>query len=118
MKNLLVALFVLVFSIANAQEEKKTVGQEIKKDAKATGSFVKKGAKATGQTVKKGATAAGQKTAELASKGQSEVVDKTYEGKVGPNGETIYINNKSEYYWVDKKGKRHYVKESELKDKQ
>lgn len=117
MKKLLVGLSLLVFATANAQEENKTVGQEIKKDAKATGHYIKRGAEATGRTVKKGATAAGKKTAELASKGQSEVVDKTYEGKAGPNGEKIYINNKSEYYWVDKKGKRHYVTEGELKDK-
>ena len=118
MKKLLVGLFLLVFSAANAQEKDKTLGQEIKKDAKATGQAVKKGAKATGQAVENGANAAGKKTAELASKGHSAIVDKTFQGKVGPNGERIYINNKSKYYWVDKKGHRHYVAETELKDKE
>ena len=117
MKKLLVGLFLLIFSFANGQEDK-TVGQELKDDAKATGQFIKKGAKSTGRAVKKGASSVGKKTAEIASKGQSEIVDKTYEGKAGPNGETVYINNKSEYYWVDKKGKRHYVTENELTDKQ
>ncbi|GEO11417.1 hypothetical protein [Segetibacter aerophilus] len=118
MKKVFVAIFLLTFSFANAQEEDKTVGQEIKKDAKATGRFIKKSAKATGRAVSKGASAAGKKTAEVASKGQSEIVDKTYEGKAGPGGETIYITNESKYYWVDKKGHRHYVEESGLKDKQ
>jgi hypothetical protein len=118
MKKVFVAFFLLTFSLANAQEEDKTVGQEIKKDAKATGHFIKKSAKATGRAVSKGASAAGKKTAEVASKGQSEIVDKTYEGKAGPGGETIYITNESKYYWVDKKGHRHYVEESELKVKQ
>ena len=118
MKKLLVGLSLLTFSFAHAQEQDKTVGKEIKQDAKATGNFIKKGAKATGHAVKSGASTAGKKTAEVASKGQSKIVDKTYEGKAGPNGETVYINNKSEYYWVDKKGKRHYVAESELTDKQ
>ena len=107
MKKVFVALFALAFSVADAQEKDKSLGQEIKKDAKATGRAVKKGAKAVGR-----------KTSEVASKGHSRVVDKVYDGKEGPRGEKIYINDKSEYYWVDKKGKRHYVTEAELRDKQ
>lgn len=118
MKKVLVGFFILIVSVANAQQEDKTLGQEIKQDAKATGNFLKKGAKATGHAVKKGAKAVGKKTSEVASKGHSEVVDKTYDGKMGPNGEKVFINDKSEYYWVDKKGHRHYVKESELKEKE
>lgn len=54
-------------------------------------------------TVKK----AGNKTAELASKGKSSVVDEVYKNKVGPAGESpIYIDHNSKYYYVDKKGKK------------
>lgn len=86
-------------------------------DSTSTGQKIKKAAKKTGKAIGKGAKAVGNKTAELASKGSSEVVDKTYDGKTGPSGQKIFINDKSEYYWVDKKGHRHFVKESELKDK-
>lgn len=111
---MLAAFMCFGFTAVNAQTDtSKTVGHEIKKGAKKTGHAVKKGAKATGHAVKKGA----QKTAEVGAKGFSKVVDKTYDGKVGPNGETVYINDKSEYYYVDKKGKRHYVAEAELKEK-
>ena len=67
--------------------------------------------------VSKTATKVGNKTSELAVKGASTVVDKQYKGKCGPNGETIYINNHSKYYYVDKKGHKVYLKESELMDK-
>ena len=67
-----------------------------------------------GKTVNK----VGNKTAKIASKTTSSVVDKKYSGKVGPNGETVYINNKSKYYYVNGKGKRIFVTEAELKDKQ
>jgi len=86
-------------------------------DTTSLGQDIKKGAKKTGHAVKKGAKKVGNKTAELTSKGTSKIVDKVYDGKVGPNGEKIYINDKSQYYWVDKKGHRHFVAESELKDK-
>lgn len=67
--------------------------------------------------VSKAATKVGHKTSELAAKGASDVVDKQYKGKCGPNGETVYINNKSHYYYVNKKGHRVYLKKSELMDK-
>jgi hypothetical protein len=86
-------------------------------DSTSAGQKVKKAAKKTGKAISKGAKKVGNKTAELASKGSSEIIDKTYDGKTGPEGQKIFINDKSEYYWVDEKGKRHYVKESELKDK-
>lgn len=67
--------------------------------------------------VKKAAKSVGNKTAEVASKGKAKVTDATHKDKVGPDGQKIYIDNHSKYYWVDDKGKRHYVTEAELKDK-
>ncbi|MEO5889376.1 MAG: hypothetical protein ABIQ31_03945 [Ferruginibacter sp.] len=105
----LVAASIGLFSAVNLHAQDKdttTVGQDLKSAAKKTGRAVKKGAKKVGN-----------KSAELASKGSSAVVDKVYDGKVGPDGQKIYINNKSKYYWVDKQGHRHYVTEAQLKDK-
>ncbi len=70
------------------------------------------------EDVKKTAKKVGNKTAEVASKGKSAIIDQKYKDKVGPDGQTIYIDNKSKYYWVDKKGKKQYILEAELKDKQ
>jgi hypothetical protein len=73
--------------------------------------------KSTKQEVKKGAKKVGNKTAEIASKGKAKVTDERYKDKVGPNGETIYIDNHNKYYWVDKKGRRHYIPAEALKNK-
>jgi hypothetical protein len=69
------------------------------------------------EDVKKAAKKTGDKTAEVASKGKAKVTDQKHKDKVGPNGETIYIDNHAKYYWVDKKGHRHYVNENQLKPK-
>jgi hypothetical protein len=74
-------------------------------------------AEEVGKDIKQGAKKAGNKTAEVASKGKAKVTDQTHKDKVGPNGETIYIDNHTQYYWVDKKGKRHYVAGDSLKPK-
>jgi len=69
--------------------------------------------KKVGNTGKK----VGQKTASVAVKGASKVTDKTYKGKQGPNGETVYIDKMDRKYIVDDKGKKVYLKKSEISDK-
>ena len=73
--------------------------------------------KQAGHEVKKGAVKVGNKTAEIASKGKSRVTDKVYKGKMAAGGQTIYINDHAQYYWIDRKGHRHYVTEAQLKNK-
>lgn len=73
--------------------------------------------KKAGKAIGKGAKKVGKKTAELGSKGVAKVQDRTYDGKVAPNGKTVYITEDSRYYWVDDKGKRRFVAEAELMDK-
>ncbi|THU38220.1 hypothetical protein FAM09_16200 [Niastella caeni] len=68
--------------------------------------------------VKEGAVKAGNKTAELASKGKNAITDKVYKDKEGPNGETIYIDKHSKYYWIDKKGHKVPISKNELRSKQ
>ncbi|PSL48895.1 hypothetical protein CLV51_101224 [Chitinophaga niastensis] len=58
----------------------------------------------------------GHKTASLAVKGTSAITDKVYKGKEGPNGETVYINKKDKKYIVDEKGKKVYLKKSQIHD--
>lgn len=67
--------------------------------------------------VKKGAKKVGNKTAEIASKGAAKVADETVDDRVGPNGEKIYVDDGNKYFWIDKKGKRHYVPVTALKPK-
>ena len=70
-----------------------------------------------GHKINKTATHVGHATAHSAASGASAVVDKKYEGKCGPNGQTVYINKNSHYYYISKKGHRVYLKKSQLMDK-
>ena len=87
---------LVAFSSANAQDTTKNVAKE----------------------VKKGAVKAGNKTAELASKGKNRISDKIYKDKEGPNGETIYIDKHSKYYWIDEKGHKVPISKNKLRNKQ
>ena len=67
--------------------------------------------------VDRDAKAVGHKTSEIAAKGKADVVDKKYKGKMGPKGQTIYIDKYSHYYYVNSKGHKYYCKKSELRDR-
>lgn len=124
----LIGITLLAFGLtvsAGASAQDTTVGQHVKTGAKKTGNAVEKGAKKTGHVVKKGAqktghavkkggkavgqgaAKVGQNTAEVASKGKAKITDKEIKSKQGPNGETIYQDERG-YYWVDEKGHKHY----------
>lgn len=118
MKNMFkVALFAASLFAAgqsHAQKRDSTATQKVGKAAKDVGHATAKGAKAVGNATATGAKAVGKKTSEVAAKGAAAVVDKKYDGVVSPTGETVYINDKSQYYYVNKKGHRVYLKKAQL----
>ena len=93
----LVAAGMLSFSYCHAQTTEKDTG--------------------LGHKIGHAAKKVGHKAAELGAKGDAAIVDKRYEGKQGPQGQTIYINEDSRYYYVNKSGHRVYLKKSQLRDK-
>jgi len=70
-----------------------------------------------GHKISKTAKKVGNATAHTAVAGESAVVDKVYEGKCAPGGQTVYINKHSHYYYVNKKGRKVYLKKSQIMDK-
>lgn len=76
---------------------------------------VKKGASKAWHGTKKGAKKVGNETAEVTKKGVARITDKKSDQWVGPEGQTIYINDLGKYYWINGRGKKIYVSESALK---
>jgi hypothetical protein len=81
-------------------------------------SSVKKGTKKAWKGTKKGAKAVGNETAELATKAKAKATDKKSAEWVGPNGQDIYVDDGSKYYWINEKGGRVFVSREQLKSKQ
>ena len=70
-----------------------------------------------GHAIDKTASSVGHKTAEVAVKGTSKIGDKTYKGKMAPDGSDVYINSKNRKYYVNKRGKKVYLYASQIKNK-
>ncbi|MCZ4245490.1 hypothetical protein [Pedobacter punctiformis] len=77
----------------------------------------KSGVEKAGQAIGKTADKVGKKTAEVAVKGASKVADKTYKGKMAPDGSDVYINGKNEKYYVNKKGAKIWLKASQIRNR-
>lgn len=75
-------------------------------------------AQTVGQKIDTTAKKVGNATASTAVKGASAITDKVYKGKEGPKGETVYINKYDHKYIVNSKGKKVYLKPSQIRDKQ
>jgi hypothetical protein len=73
--------------------------------------------KGVGHAIDKTATSVGHKTAEVAVKGTSKIGDKTYKGKMAPDGSDVYIDGKNRKYYVNKKGGKVYLKLSQIKNR-
>ena len=99
---LTLALFGGLTLSVSAQEKKTEVGQVLDK---------------TGKAIGKGAKSVGNKTAEVAVKGGSKVADKTWKGKMAPDGTDVYINSKNEKYYVNSKGAKIWLKPSQIKNR-
>lgn len=67
--------------------------------------------------VGKAVNKAGNATAHVAVSGVAQIKDKKYKGKEGPNGEVIFIDKHSKYYYIDGRGKKTWIKKAEMRDK-
>jgi len=114
----LFAAGILAATQGRAQtQEDHNVGHKITKTTKTVGHATAKTATTVGHATGEAATAVGHKTAEVAAKGTAVVVDRKYKGKMTRDGQTVYINSHSRYFYVDKRGHRVYVNKSDLRDK-
>ncbi|WP_423147833.1 hypothetical protein [Rubrolithibacter danxiaensis] len=69
-----------------------------------------------GQDIRRSADTVGNKTAEAAANAAAKVADKTFKDKVGPQGQTVYIDKHSKYYYINNKGHKVYATKAELRD--
>lgn len=95
------------------RDEKK----ELEKDTQDAKDDAKSKASNTADDVKKGAQKAGDKVSEGVNDAAAAIKDQKVKDKVGPGGETVYVDNSAKYYYIDNQGDKKYITELQLKDK-
>lgn len=99
------------------EKDAKKTEEDIERAAENTEEDIERGAEETESDFERGARKAGDAISEAASKTAAEITDKRHDTKVGPDDQTIYIEDDGKYYYVNDEGKKVYVSEIQLKDK-
>lgn len=82
----------------NADEANDELSRETRDEANRTGEDVKDGFNRTTEVI------------------GAEITDEVYHDKVGPNGERIYIDDQSNFYYIDKEGNKVSITEARMRD--
>lgn len=90
---------------------------EIKEDARETRDDVKRETNEAADDVEEGAQSAGDKVSEGVNDAAAAIKDQKVKDKVGPGGETVYIDNDAKYYYINNNGDKVFITKLELKDK-
>ena len=91
-------------------------GKDLEHAADETGRDINRAADKTGDEINKDSKDAGDEISEAAGNVGAEIKDKPYVDKVGPNGERIYMDRHSKYYYINDKGEKVFITKLEMKD--
>jgi hypothetical protein len=95
------------------KEEKKEAKDEFREEKREA----KENARETEGNVEEGVENTGDDISEAAVNAASHIKDKVYVDKVGPKGQTIYIDKHDKYYYVNDEGKKVFITKLQMKDK-
>ena len=91
------------------KEEVKKDAEEVKRDVKQEANEAEEKVEGAGQT-------AGEAISEAAAKVEASITDDVYEGKYGPNGQRIFIDDDATYYYISEKGDKIKITKLEMRD--
>ena len=95
------------------KDEKK----EMKEEASETHDEMKQDARETENKVEQDAQSAGDKIEKGAKDAAAAITDQKLKTKVGPDGETAYVDDNGKYYIINNAGEKQFITEAQLKDK-
>ena len=99
-----------------AHQDNSSESYQTEKEIQQEKQELKEEARESREEAREEANETGDEISEAAGKAKAAVVDQKFEGKVGPNGQTVYIDNQSRYYYINEEGEKVFVSAVQLKD--
>ncbi|HEY0655655.1 MAG TPA: hypothetical protein VGD65_21120 [Chryseosolibacter sp.] len=99
-----------------AKEEAREESRELRREAKEEANEVERDVD-NDVNIEKEADEAGDAVSEAAAKAAAAITDQKLDNKVGPDGQTVYVDENDKYYYINKEGKKVFVTRLQLKDK-
>jgi hypothetical protein len=104
-------------TINDMDREADEVGNDINREANEAEGEIKEESREAKENAKEAADKTENKTKEIVNDIGADLRDEKVEGKVGPNNETVYIDENGKYYVIDNAGKKVSLTKAQLKDK-
>ena len=112
-----VALYGLKAGQPSGEDSYQDEKAEIEKDATEASDEVRDEANKASDDVEEGAQTVGDKINEGAKDAAAAIKDQKVDDKMGPGGETVYLNDDAKYYYINYKGEKVFISKIQLKDK-
>ena len=112
-----VALYGLKKDQPSGADSYRDEKEEMKKDAREARDEVKDKANEASNEVEEDAQSVGDKVSEGAGDAAAAIKDQKVDDKVGPGGETVYLNDEAKYYYINNEGDKVFISKVQLKDK-
>ncbi len=112
-----VALYGLKTGQPSGEDSYRDEKEEIKKDARDARDDVRDKANEVSEEAEEGAQSVGDKISEGAKDAAAAIKDQKIDDKVGPGGETVYLNEEAKYYYINNEGDKVFIPKVQLKDK-
>ncbi len=112
-----VALYGLKTGQPAGSDSYRVEKSEMKKDVQEAKEDVRRDANEAAEEVKEETQSAGDKISEGVNDAAAAIKDQKVKDKVGPGGETVYINEEAKYYYVNNQGDKVFITKLQLKDK-
>ncbi len=98
------------------RDEARDVKEDADRAAENTERDLEEGADEAGNKTERALEKTGDKISEAAAKAEAEITDQTFEGKVAPGGQKVFIDKYDKYYYINEEGNKIYISKSEMKD--
>ena len=98
-------------------DETEEAGDEIEREAEETADDADRATEETESDVERAADKVGDGISEGVNDAASAIKDQKVKDKVGPGGETAYIDDDGKYYYINNEGDKIFITELQLKDK-
>jgi hypothetical protein len=101
----------------DVEREANEVSNDVDRESDEAEREVEQKAERTGNDIERSAENAGDKISEGVNDAAAAIKDDKLEDKVGPGGETAYMDDNGKYYYINNEGKKVFITKMQLKDK-
>jgi hypothetical protein len=98
------------------KEEAKETRDEVKEESKEAREELKEESKDAEENAENAGRSFGQAVSEAAAKVEAAITDDVYNGKYGPDGQKVYIDDDGSYYYINYEGSKVKITKLEMRD--